>query len=84
MSPSHILEPTYQALRERLMGGEWPAGFRLDTARLAADLGVSKSPVRDSLNRLTGERMVDFEPGYGFHVPRLDETQLRDIFGLQP
>src|ERR1700761_6944712 len=59
MSPSHILEPTYRAIKQRLMCGEWPAGFRLDTARIATDLGVSTSPVRDSLNRLAGECMVD-------------------------
>lgn len=82
MSPSHILEPTYQALKERLTGGIWPAGFRLDSARLADDLGVSKSPVRDSLNRLAGERLVDFEPGEGFHVPRLDEKRLHDLLDL--
>lgn len=82
MSPSHILEPTYQALKERLLAGHWPAGFRLDTARLADDLGVSKSPVRDSLNRLAGEHLVEFEPGQGYHVPRLDERRLLDLYDL--
>lgn len=79
MSPAHVLEPTYQAIKKRLMEGVWPAGFRLDTARLADELGVSKSPVRDSLNHLAGERMVEFEMGAGFHVPRLDEARLRDL-----
>src|SRR3546814_3588922 len=65
MSPAHVLEPTYQAIRKRLMEAAWPAGFRLDTARLAGELGVSTSPVRDSLNHLAGERMVDFEMGAG-------------------
>ena len=85
MSPAHVLEPTYQAIKKRLMEGAWPGGFRLDTARLADELGVSKSPVRDSLNHLAGERMVDFETGAGFHVPRLDEARLRDLldFNLQ-
>jgi hypothetical protein len=82
MSPAHVLEPTYQAIKKRLMEGAWPGGFRLDTARLADDLGVSKSPVRDSLNHLAGERMVDFEMGAGFHVPRLDEKRLQDMLDL--
>jgi len=82
MSPAHVLEPTYQAIKKRLMEGIWPGGFRLDTARLADELGVSTSPVRDSLNHLAGERMVDFEMGAGFHVPRLGERRLRDLFDL--
>lgn len=68
MSPAHVLEPTYDTLRRRLLMGAWPAGQRLEAARLAADLGVSITPVRDSLNRLTGERLIVSQPGDGFHV----------------
>lgn len=82
MSPAHVLEPTYQAIKQRLMTGRWPPGYHLDTARLADDLGVSKSPVRDSLNHLAGERMVEFAAGAGFHVPRLDEARLKDLLDL--
>src|SRR3546814_7899560 len=64
------------------MEAAWPAGFRLDTARLAGELGVSTSPVRDSLNHLAGERMVDFEMGAGFYVPRTDERRLCDLLAL--
>src|SRR3546814_3490454 len=55
MSPAHVLEPTYQAIRKRLMEAAWPAGFRLDTARLAGELGVSTSPVRDRSEEHTSE-----------------------------
>lgn len=79
MSPAHVLEPTYHALRRNLLAGIWPAGHRLEAARLADDLGVSITPVRDGLNRLTGERLVHSSPGEGFHVPRLDETELRSL-----
>src|SRR3546814_16350218 len=40
------------------------------------------TPVRDSLYRLNGERMVDFTPGEGFHVHRLTETEFRDLLEL--
>lgn len=71
MSPSHVLEPTYIAIKRRLMEARWPAGMRLEAARLADDLGVSVTPVRDSLNRLAGERLVDLRTGDGYRVPRL-------------
>lgn len=79
MSPSHVLEPTYDGLRRRLLAGFWPAGQRLEANRLADELGVSMTPVRDSLNRLVGERLIQASPGEGFHVPRLDETELRGL-----
>jgi hypothetical protein len=80
MSPAHVLEPTYHAIKRHLIAGDWPMGFRLEAARLAADLGVSITPVRDSLNRLAGERLVDTISGEGFRVPSLSEQGLREMF----
>ncbi|ABF54235.1 GntR family transcriptional regulator [Sphingopyxis alaskensis] len=82
MSPAHVFEPTYEAIKRRLMTGEWATGARIEAARLADDLGVSMTPVRDGLYRLNGERMVDFTPGDGFHVHRLTETEFRDLLEL--
>lgn len=82
MSPAHVFEPTYEAIKRRLMTGAWPGGTRIEAARLADELGVSLTPVRDSLYRLNGERMVDFTPGEGFHVHSLAETEFRDLLEL--
>ena len=82
MSPAHVFEPTYEAIKRRLMTGAWPTGARIEAVRVADELGVSLTPVRDSLYRLNGERMVDFTPGEGFHVHRLTETEFRDLLEL--
>ena len=82
MSPSHVFEPTYAELRNRIVSGVWPPGARLEANRLADDLGVSMTPVRDSLNRLVGERLVELEYGHGFCVARLGEQDLRDLLSL--
>lgn len=82
MSPAHVIEPTYEAIKRRLMRGEWAGGARLDSTRIAETLGVSVTPVRDSLYRLAGERMVDFTHGEGFHVHSLTETEFRDMLEL--
>lgn len=79
MSPAHVFEPTYQGLKERLKTGLWPMGMRLETAKLADELGVSVTPVRDSLNRLVGERLVELWPGEGYRVARISERLLRDL-----
>lgn len=82
MSPAHVFEPTYEAIKRRLMMGIWPTGARIEAARVADELGVSLTPVRDSLFRLDGERMVHFRPGEGFHVHYLAETEFRDLLEL--
>jgi hypothetical protein len=82
MSPAHVFEPTYEAIKRRLLNGEWASGTRIEAGRLAEFLGVSLTPVRDSLYRLNGERLVDFTPGEGFHVHRLTEAEFRDLLEL--
>lgn len=79
MSPAHVLEPTYQRLRRDLISGAFPMGSKLEALRLADELGVSMTPVRDSLNQLTGEGLVEFSPGDGFRVARLSEQTLREM-----
>ena len=82
MSPAHVLEPTYQDLKRGLMQGRWRPGERLEALRLADEFGVSMTPVRDCLNRLVGEALVDMKPGDGFRVPRISEKMLRDMFDV--
>jgi DNA-binding GntR family transcriptional regulator len=80
MSPLQAMERSYAALRQVLRDGMHPPGHRLEANRIADELGVSPTPVRDALNRLVGERMVEASSGEGFHVPRLDEGDLRDLY----
>lgn len=82
MSPAHVLEPTYRRLKRAVMDGTWPGGTRLEAQRLADELGVSMTPVRDSLNQLVGEGLVDLTPGEGFRVPVLTEQGLRDTLNV--
>ncbi len=64
------------------MDGIWPAGSKLEAMRLAEDFGVSMTPVRDSLNQLVGEGLVDLTPGEGFRVPPLTDQRLRDLLDV--
>tara|TARA_B100000953_G_scaffold296074_1_gene288228 strand:- start:135 stop:701 length:567 start_codon:yes stop_codon:yes gene_type:complete len=69
-------------LKNALLEGRFPVGAKLEAMRLADDFGVSMTPVRDSLNQLVGEGLVDFTPGEGFRVPLLTEQALRDILQI--
>lgn len=79
MSPAQILERSYATLKRRLIAGDFHAGQRLEAARLSEQMHVSITPVRDVLNRLTGEGLVRAIAGGGFYVPLPDESGLRDL-----
>jgi len=80
MSPIQAMDRSYATVKQMLREGVFKPGFRLEANRLADELGVSMTPVRDVLHRLVGERLVDANSGEGFHVPRLTEKMLRDLY----
>jgi DNA-binding GntR family transcriptional regulator len=80
MSPVQAMERSYSTLREMLRAGAFVPGARLEANRLADELGVSMTPIRDALHQLVGERLVETSIGEGFRVPLLSEAELRDLF----
>lgn len=73
---SRVLED----LRQLLASGELGSGEHLDPVTLGARLGSSTTPVREALNRLTGEGLVETRQGSGFQVPLADEVMVHDLY----
>jgi DNA-binding GntR family transcriptional regulator len=63
-----VVDLVYRELRTRILRGDIEPGQRLAQAELADSLGVSRTPVREALRRLTGEGLVEFRTNYGFSV----------------
>jgi DNA-binding GntR family transcriptional regulator len=71
------------ALRERIMSGELRPGARIRLEEVAAQLGVSITPVREALLTLRGEDMVELQPRKGYVVAPLAKQDIADLFQLQ-
>jgi DNA-binding GntR family transcriptional regulator len=71
-----VVDQVYVAVRERILTGELPRGSRLRQEELAAELGVSRTPLREALRRLASEGLVDFNPNRGATVSREDVANL--------
>lgn len=61
----------YERIRGYVLGGEVTPGARLGQVELAERFGISRTPVREALRRLTGEGLVDFHSNRGFRVADL-------------
>lgn len=73
----------YDALRALVLAHDFRPGDRLDAALLAERLGSSVTPVRDALNMLTGEGLVETRRAGGFYLPPLDEPALKDMYAFE-
>lgn len=66
--PGSRSERARRDLAGRIMDGAIAPGTALRIAALSADLGMSATPVREALNLLTGQRLVEYVPMRGFFV----------------
>lgn len=70
-------------LRERILSGVLRPGTFLRPDRLAVELGVSPTPVREALQALRADDMVRALPRRGFVVAPLDRGDVADLFAVQ-
>lgn len=82
MLPRLRRDQVYQELRRRIMVGEFALNSRLVEERLAALLGVSRTPVREALVRLLADGQVTRVDG-GYFVATPDFSGLRDLYDLR-
>ncbi|MCC2687412.1 MAG: transcriptional regulator [Rhizobiaceae bacterium] len=72
-------ESVYDALRREILRLELGPGSELDENVVSARYGVSRTPVREALIRLTAEGLVTSTRGRGARVAALDLRNLRDF-----
>ena len=76
-------ESAYAALRAEILAGALAEGDRLTETALAERLGLSRTPIREALNRLALEGFVDRAPGAAARVARFPEDEVAQIFSIR-
>lgn len=74
---------TLEAIRERILRGEYGEGTPLRQDAIASELGVSRIPVREALRQLEAEGLVTFVPHSGAVVSTLSLEEIRELFDLR-
>lgn len=85
-APSIALTKTdnaYQQLRARILSGEFAPGTSLDQEALAAELGLSTTPVREALRRLESERLVISRAHRDTVVTPVSITLLEEVYAIR-
>ncbi|WP_435070099.1 GntR family transcriptional regulator [Amycolatopsis thermoflava] len=78
-----LSEKVAACIREGIMVGQFRAGEYIRTERLAEELGVSPTPVREALMLLGSEGSVRWEPRRGYRVVPLTTRDVGDLFRVQ-
>lgn len=69
---------SYEILRDKILNGDIPGGTKIVEERIAAELGVSRTPIRESIRKLEHEGLI-----VGKKVVKPTETDLRNMFQVR-
>lgn len=79
-----VSDETYERLKARIMDHDIAPGARLSIDGLTRELGVSQTPIRESLARLESEGLVVKVPLRGYRATELlTEEEFTDLFDLR-
>ncbi|MCU1528835.1 MAG: transcriptional regulator, GntR family, partial [Frondihabitans sp.] len=81
--PESLSRQAYNTIREGIIRGEYPQGSRIAEARIAAELQMSRVPLREAVPQLEQEGFVRTFPRRGAVVTVWDEKAVNDLFDLR-
>jgi GntR family transcriptional regulator, rspAB operon transcriptional repressor len=83
LTETSLSQTVYQLLHDRIATREFGPGQRIRLDDLAARLGVSRTPVREALNQLAGEGLIEVRPRRGTFVARADRQTIEELCQLR-
>jgi DNA-binding GntR family transcriptional regulator len=77
------VERAYRNIKAAIIEGRYRPGDPLSEPSLAAELGMSRTPVREGLSRLWQERYLDRVTGHGYFVARVTVQSIHETFDVR-
>jgi GntR family transcriptional regulator, rspAB operon transcriptional repressor len=74
-----LRKKVFNYLREKILSGAMSPDERLIETRIAKEIGVSRTPVREALHSLEQERLVKAIPRVGYVVTRMQQEEVEEI-----
>ncbi len=78
-----MVEIVFDHIRDAVIRGDLPAGTKVGQDALAAELGVSRMPLREALHRLEVRGFVTIVPHRGAFISNLSPEEIREIYKIR-
>ena len=82
LAPRALYEEVAERLRQRIFGGELVAGEWIDELRIAEQMGISRTPLREALKVLAAEGLITMKVRRGAYVTEASPKDLADVYHL--
>jgi DNA-binding GntR family transcriptional regulator len=77
-----LVDDAYAQIRRRILDNVWPPGHRALEQEVAMALGMSRTPVREALSRLSSEGLVEVIPRHGMRVLPVAPADMLEIYQI--
>jgi DNA-binding GntR family transcriptional regulator len=81
--PESLAKMAYESIRNSILSGQWTIRELYNEKAIAADLGISRTPVREALLELASQDLIIFLPRRGLMVNRFTRRDVDEIFELR-
>ena len=82
LKPRALYEEVAELLRQRIFSRELSAGVWIDELKIAAEYGISRTPLREALKVLATEGLITMKVRRGAYVTEVNEKDLTDVYHL--
>ena len=82
LTPRALYEQVAELLRQRIYSRELAPGSWIDELKIAAELGISRTPLREALKVLAAEGLVTMKVRRGAYVTEVSERDLHEVYEL--
>lgn len=83
INSTRISDQVYQYLRNEILAGRLPPGQRIGPDEFAERLKTSKMPIKEAIERLVGEGLLEVQSRRGTFVSRLDPVELAETLEVR-
>ena len=77
-----MVDQAYERMRRLILDNVWPPGQQMLEQEIALQLGMSRTPVHESLARLQNEGLIEVIPRRGMRVLPVSPTDMREIYEI--
>ena len=79
LTPRALYQEVAEQLRQRIFNRELEPGSWIDELKIAEELGISRTPLREALKVLAAEGLVTMKVRRGAYVTEMSDKDLRDV-----
>jgi DNA-binding GntR family transcriptional regulator len=81
--PTNLTSLAYKSIKEFILEGRLDEHSRLTEEFLSSQLGISKSPIREALNRLEAEGLIRIEARRGAYLRSFSNKEVDDLYDIR-